>query len=91
MTYEIEFTQYLLPDGRKVPTFFQTEDKEIYDKAQAIITAGYRFECEILRNGVCSFTITDERDEAIELAPNGPAVVDAINKLILEFPLGPAN
>lgn len=69
----IPFTQYLRPDG---------------DLARACIAEGVRFEVEHLRTGEASFeaVVTDEDGDAVPLAceivENGPAVPDAIDRLV---------
>jgi hypothetical protein len=84
----IPFTQYLRPDGRRHQVYID-RSKEVEDKAQEIIDRGHRFEVELLRTGVVSFTITalnrDDPDVAIKLAMNGPAVEDAVDALVNEF------
>ena len=78
----IEFTQYLLPDGRKRTVYFEaTED--IQKKADVLIAQGCHFDAEILRNGVVSLTC-EKRDEilSIELSENGPPIVEAVKSLI---------
>jgi len=82
---EIEFTQYLLPDGRKVFPTIERPD-EICELAYGILRTGkYRFECEMLRTGLISFTCFDiekEVDITIELSTNDNAVLGAIDKMI---------
>ena len=89
----VPFTQYLRPDGRKVDEAIEM-DGATCTKAQLIIDAGYRFEAEVLMNGVCSFTIVgydprieEESDVAIKLCPNGPKVPEAVKDLIMDFDL----
>lgn len=55
--------------------------------AQAIMDAGYWFECEVLQiQGICSFTVTDDKDDhAVELCPNGPKVPEAVDTLVTKF------
>lgn len=85
----IPFTQFLMPDGRKNQVSIDRPD-DIAAKAQEIIAAGFRFECEMLsdRNTV-SLTITDpdEGDVEIEIVPNGPEVPVAIDNMITRFRL----
>jgi len=84
---EIEFTQFLRPDGRTRPARIERPAK-ITTLATAILAAGGRFEIEELREGTVSMTVEhpDYEDEqgpvAIELCENGPAVLDAVDKLI---------
>jgi isoaspartyl peptidase/L-asparaginase-like protein (Ntn-hydrolase superfamily) len=81
----IPFTQYLLPRGRK-KQITVTRPPEIEKMAQAIIDAGYWFECEVLHTGECSFTITnDEADHAVQVCQNGPNVPETIDKLVTRF------
>lgn len=91
----IKFIQYMIPDGRKRPQWLDLEEDhpEAEEKAKLIQSAGYHFEMEMLSDyQTCSFTIChptlDEGsplDVAQEIAPNGPKVIDAIVKLIMEF------
>ncbi len=86
----IPFTQYLMPDGRKSLQLIDM-DEETENKAQEILDAGYAFEMEMLRDyKTCSFSIFDPRrdcDVAMEIAVNGPPVLVAIKKLIMDFKL----
>lgn len=83
---KIEFTQYLLPNGRRSTVYIDRPDP-IYRQAQAIIARGLRFECEILTNGLVSLTITDEDegDLITSIVPNGPDVPDAVDRMIQRF------
>ena len=83
--YSIPFTQYLLPNGRKQEVTIN-RPKEIYDKAMAIIAAGYCFEIEVLRTGHVHMTISnDEEDLTCEVVPNGPEVLKAVDRMITRF------
>lgn len=83
----IQFTQYLRPDGHRAPVEIEVRD-EVADKADRIVAAGYRFECEHLTTGHASLTISnDKHDLAIEVVPNGPDVPLAVDRLILDFGL----
>jgi len=85
----IPFRQYLLPDGRQKQIEIDRPE-EVETKAQAIIAAGCRLEAEVLMTGEVSFTVFDletETDEACEVCANGPAVLDAVDRLIMEFEL----
>ena len=82
---EIPFIQYLLPNGRRTETGIERPE-DIYDKAQEIIKAGYRFEAEVLTNGMVSLAISDdEKDHDIELVSNGPDVPLAADRMINRF------
>lgn len=81
----IPFTQYLLPSGRKVAISIE-RSKDIYDKAVDIIKAGYRFEIEMLTNGLIHMTITDnDDDQDCEIVNNGPEVPIAVDRMIIRF------
>ncbi len=85
----IPFTQYILPDGRKVSTTIHCH-ANVEEKAKQIIDRGFRFECEILTTGEVSLTITNDEDGdvAIKIVPNSPAVRSAVESLIKEFQEG---
>ncbi len=83
----IEFTQYMLPDGRTKQIHID-RPSDIEEKARAITNAGFHFECEFLTTGEISFTIADREkqdDVALEFSENGPEVLDAVDKLITDF------
>jgi hypothetical protein len=84
-TRDIPFTQFLRPDGRAMPVTIDRPHR-IADLADAIIARGYRFECEHLQTGHASFTITNKDGDAdIEVAPNGPEVPIAIDRMVERF------
>jgi hypothetical protein len=86
----IPFTQFLRPNGVPRPIVFETtpEQAEVEANALRIIEAGYRFEAEELSTGDISMTIAgpdeqgEEVDVAIEVVPNGSAVVPAVERLV---------
>lgn len=81
----VPFFQFLRPDGRATLTHIMRPEA-VADKARAIIEAGFRFESEILTTGEASFTISDQDgDYAVEICPNGPEVLDAVDKLVMDF------
>ena len=85
----IPFTQYLMPDGRTKQIEID-RPANIEAKAAEIIAAGCRLEAEVLLTGEVSFTVFNpetEEDEACELSRNGPEVLDAVDRLILNFTL----
>ena len=83
--HEIPFTQYLLPNGRRVKVSI-ARPKEIYDKAMDIIKAGYRLEVERLSTGNISMTISDnDGDYDIEVIENCPEVPIAADRMITRF------
>jgi hypothetical protein len=87
MTATVPFRQYLRPDGRRQSGCFPVSD-EVASKAEAIIAAGHRFECESLTSGHVSLTIhhlASEEDVAIEVVRNGPGVKEAIERMINGF------
>ena len=83
---QIPFTQYLRPNGRKVQVFFECRDPAVAEKAQQILAAGLRLECEELMNGMVSLTVSDDEDDlAHQFVMNGPGVPGAVERLIMEF------
>jgi hypothetical protein len=85
--FEIPFTQYLLPDGRKSRTTMET-NREVYAKAQRILSAGLVFEIEVLRTGDVSATIVDpieEIDVDITVGRNDHTLADNISEMIMRF------
>lgn len=86
----IVFTQYLRPDGRRLQTEI-TRSEEVETLAFCLAALGVRFESEVLaRTGEVSLeAIRDDPNDpgeleslAAEICPNGPAVGDAVDKLI---------
>ena len=82
----IEFTQYLMPDGRKRKMFFSDLSPEAEAAAKRIVDAGLYLECEVLAiTGWVSLTVSDgEQDVGIEVVPNGPPIIEAVERLLLE-------
>ena len=80
----IEFTQYMLPDGRRKQITMDVPD-EIQTKYDDLRENGYHFDAEILTTGIVSFTC-ERGDEllGIELSENGPNVVMAVRDLIIK-------
>ena len=80
----IEFTQYLLPDGRQKKVLI-ARHPDIEEIANKLIDMGCHFDIEILTTGVISMTC--EQDEVllgIQLCPNDNTVPGCVDKLILE-------
>lgn len=78
----VEFTQYLMPDGRKQIIHIDL-DEEYEILAEKIIADGNVFEIEVLTTGQISMTISDdEGDLFIEVCDNGPEVPIHVLKLI---------
>jgi hypothetical protein len=60
--------------------------KRIADMAQQVIGEGYGFEAEVLQNGEVSLTIANnDGDHEIEVVPNGPGVVLALDRMVERF------
>ena len=83
----VEFTQFMLPDGRREPTVITLPDPDgELDRAVCDIQdKGAVFECECLRVGnLISLTITDPEmgDLFSELVENGPEVPVAVERMI---------
>lgn len=80
----IPFTQYLRPDGRQHPIEIE-RPKDIEEMARRMLLYGWRFEVEELSTGDVSLTVHDpraEEDVAIEVVPNGPGVLEAVDRLV---------
>lgn len=78
----IPFTQYLRPDGRTRQITIDVNDV-VGRMAEGLMRRGLCFEAEILTTGEVSLTISDsEQDLAIEVVPNGPEVLRAVDRLI---------
>jgi len=83
----MQFTQFLRPNGRQeIVTIDRSEDIEM--KADILKDAGYRFEIEVLTNGMISMTACCDKGEpediAIKLCENGPKVPIAVDDLVLD-------
>lgn len=85
--YLIPFTEFVLPDGRKRELNWHTKDRVIAAKANAIITSGFVFEIERLRNGVVSVTITHDEvgDIAHTLSHSDTTLTEKITAMIAAF------
>jgi hypothetical protein len=82
---DIVFTQFLRPDGRRQRVWIE-RPADIVKMAHAIEAAGGRFEIESLTTGDVSMTVEwgDDWPVAIAVCPNGPPVVDAVDRLVRE-------
>lgn len=80
--YEIQFTQFLLPDGEQRQEKI-ARPKEIYDLAMPCIYKGGRFTVEMLQNGVISLACEyDDEDICMEISENGPDITEKVDKLV---------
>lgn len=82
----IPFIQYLRPNGRRTFVSIERPD-EVEALARTFIDKGGRFECEELTTGHASLTAVfslenGEDDVAIEVVLNGPAVPEAVDRLV---------
>ena len=81
----VVFTQFLRPDGRPVERHVERPE-EIARLAESIITAGGRFEAEVLTTGDVTLTVErgdgDDGPIAMEVCPNGPGVPSAVDRLV---------
>ena len=78
----IDVVQYTQPTGKRkeVGTNISDDCKENY---QDMVKAGFRIAAEILYSKEISLTIENhEKDVDIEVVGNGPAVQEAIEKMI---------
>lgn len=81
----IEFTQYLMPDGRQKKIRID-RPQAIETKAREIVARGFRFEAEMLTTGEISLTISDgECDLDIEVIDNGPEIPCAVDRMVERF------
>lgn len=83
---KIEFTKYILPNGRKEKVFF-IAPMDVVQKGNKILEKGYRFEIEELRTGQISMTISDpieEMDVDIRIC-NKDKINENINDMISNF------
>ena len=80
----IPVIQFMLPDGREREQSVR-RPAEIAEKAYGLLAKGYRFEAEILTTGDVHLTLSDPAEEIdlfSELAPNGPEVLTAFDRLV---------
>ena len=81
----IEFIQFLRPHGRRSKQKIE-RPQEVEARAELLKEKGYEFHAEMLTTGQVSLTVFDpetEADVAIEVIPNGPEVLDAVDRLIM--------
>lgn len=84
MSHDIPFTQYLRPDGRRVPVEISVS-AGIYALARRVIDAGGCFEVEHLRGNYAWLTAAyRDHDIAIRVVKNGPEVPPAVDALVIE-------
>ena len=91
MTWQIPFTEYMLPNGRRKINHYITEDEEVFSKALQLIGANYSFTVELLRTGEVSVCIVDnqeEEDVVIKVARNNAELVATVDAMILGFHIG---
>lgn len=78
----IPFTQYLRPNGEPRDESIE-RSAEIEKLALEAYEKGVRYEAEVLRTGEVSLTAMLDGDAvAHEVVPNGPAVLDAVDRLV---------
>ena len=86
--YEIPFTQYLMPDGRRKDEAIDMPKAE-YDKWLEAKALGFNMGVELLSDyQTVSMTIEHrgiECDYDIVLCPNGPEVPKKLSELLLRF------
>lgn len=82
---DIQFTQYLLPNGKRKLTSIE-RPQNVWEEAEEILKAGYRFECEMLTTGHVSLTIAGKNtDVEIEICRNDAEVPKAVDRIITRF------
>ena len=88
---EISFTQYLMPNGRRKAVTLETTSADVAALATKLLAAGYHFDAEILMDyQTVSLTCEPNRPGpdgedapvAHEIVGNGPAVLDAVDRLV---------
>lgn len=80
----IPFTQFLLPHGERRPEVID-RPADIGRLARDVHAAGGRFTVEMLRTGAISLACEwRDCDIAIEVVPNGPEVLSAVDRMIVE-------
>lgn len=80
----IQFTQYLRPSGRR-KTIQVARSVDVGEKAKELWANGVALEAEVLTTGEVSLTAEDNSDNptlAIEVVPNGPEVLNAVDRLV---------
>jgi len=83
----ISFTQILMPDGRQLQTEIDMP-QEIETLAHEFIRAGGWFEVEMLDDyravglTACWDREDGDNDIAIEVVPNGPEIVSAVERIV---------
>lgn len=89
MATVVPFTQFMRPNGRRVPVSIERPE-EIAAEARRLIGLGYRFEIESLMTGHVSMEVVGPEDEdgdpvslAVEVVPNGTEVPAAVDRLVL--------
>lgn len=83
----IPFTQFSLPKGERRAISIMVAPAAAA-KAQTIIAAGFTFECEVLRSGNVSLTIThpEKGDLAIRVRRNDRrSIVAAVEEMVRDF------
>jgi hypothetical protein len=83
----IKFTQYLRPDGRTTTVTIE-RPADVEAKAKQIVDAGFVFTTEVLTTGEVAMYVSDsaeEEDFAIEVVANGPEVLVAVDRMIMNF------
>lgn len=86
---DVAFTQYLRPHGERRPVLID-RSPDIATVAAGLVTAGCRFDIEVLTTGHVSMTIEQDDAEgethvlAQRVVPNGPEVPTAVDELVME-------
>jgi hypothetical protein len=86
--HDVVFTQYLRPHGRKTQVWIE-RSPEVAALEKRVHAAGYHFDIEELMDRTVSMTVEsnlpnddEQAPIAIELCQNGPAVPEAVDRLI---------
>ena len=81
---DLNVTQFVRPDGHKRPVSCTIAD-EFADKVRAMEDAGLRFTAEVIGPNVAFCIENFEEDLVCEIVPNGPGIIQAVEKMIREF------
>lgn len=84
--YEIPFTRFDLPDGRRSKDTMFTDDPDVWAAYLRISHNGCRMTVEILSTGMISAAIEHpEGDYDILVHPNGPGLPEATGEMMKRF------
>ena len=82
----VDVVHFVKPHGRQVPGQFEISDR-VKDEYEELTRAGLRITAEIFLPGQVSLCVEDydRGDFLTEFGPNGPGLLEAVEKLIGRF------